>query len=245
MLSPRNHKRPVFFLFCIFFSGLFVSCNVLSSSRSAEGPEGAGAAQDPVLIEVTSAASSKMASEALLSACRQLGVPHMNVFQWNNHTVLYGNLNNPEEVRSQLARALPKAEIKLYTDPFYEFNRKRCGDTNTAREWDHILLTANLVKDTALQREYLDYHVTQFQQWPEVSNGFCKASFQQLLLFKSGRQLMLVISIPKGESLDELNPKTTENNPRVDDWNALMKKYQEGISGTKPGEVWVFLKQVH
>ncbi|MNY80391.1 hypothetical protein D3C86_2214070 [compost metagenome] len=55
---------------------------------------------------------------------------------------------------------------------------------------------------------------------------------------------MLVISIPKGESLDKLNPKTTENNPRVDDWNNLMKKYQTGIEGTKPGEVWIFLNKV-
>lgn len=55
---------------------------------------------------------------------------------------------------------------------------------------------------------------------------------------------MLIISIPKGESLDRLNPKTTENNPRVDDWNRIMKKYQEGIPGTRPGEIWVFLSPV-
>jgi hypothetical protein len=53
---------------------------------------------------------------------------------------------------------------------------------------------------------------------------------------------MLVISIPKGESLDRLNPKTAENNPRVDEWNRIMKKYQEGIEGTQKGETWVFLK---
>jgi hypothetical protein len=56
---------------------------------------------------------------------------------------------------------------------------------------------------------------------------------------------MLVISIPKGESLDKLNPRTTVNNPRVDEWNKIMKKYQEGIQGTKPGETWVFLKQMN
>ncbi len=104
-------------------------------------------------------------------------------------------------------------------------------------------MTANLVADTTLQREYLDYHKTQFEKWPELSNGFCNADFQQLLIYKNGHQLMLVISIPKGESLDKLNPKTTENNPRVNDWNALMKKYQEGISGTRKGETWVFLEQ--
>ena len=53
---------------------------------------------------------------------------------------------------------------------------------------------------------------------------------------------MLIISIPKGKKLDDLNPKTTENNPRVDEWNSMMKKYQEGIEGSKPDEVWVFFK---
>ena len=54
---------------------------------------------------------------------------------------------------------------------------------------------------------------------------------------------MLIISIPKGESLDKLNPLTTKNNPRVDEWNKIMEKYQEGIEGTAKGETWVFLKQ--
>lgn len=94
-----------------------------------------------------------------------------------------------------------------------------------------------------MQKEYLTYHATQFEKWPEVAKGFCNADFQQLRIFKNGRQLMLVISIPKGVSLDELNPKTTLNNPRVVQWNALMKKYQEGIAGTNPDEVWVFFKK--
>jgi hypothetical protein len=77
-----------------------------------------------------------------------------------------------------------------------------------------------------------------------VSQEFCNADFQRLLVYKNGRQLMLVISIPKGKTLDELNPKTIENNPRVVEWNKIMSKYQEGIEGTKPGETWVFFEQV-
>ena len=72
----------------------------------------------------------------------------------------------------------------------------------------------------------------------------CNASFQQVLLFRDGRQLMLVISIPAGENLDELNPKTTENNPRVDEWNSIMAGYQEGIENAPEGVVWIELKQV-
>jgi L-rhamnose mutarotase len=85
--------------------------------------------------------------------------------------------------------------------------------------------------------------MTQFEEWPEVSDGFCNAGFQQLLLFRNGRQLMLVISIPEGKTLDELNPKTIENNPRMVEWNKIMDKYQEGIEGTKPNEKWVILRK--
>jgi len=64
------------------------------------------------------------------------------------------------------------------------------------------------------------------------------------LIFRNGRQLMLVISIPKGKTLDELNPKTVENNPKMVEWNKIMGKYQEGIEETKRGESWVFLKRL-
>jgi L-rhamnose mutarotase len=96
-----------------------------------------------------------------------------------------------------------------------------------------------------MQAAYKEYHATQFKKWPEVVKGFCNASFQQLQVFENDGQLMLVISIPKGKTLDELNPKTTENNPRVNDWNNLMKQYQEGIAGAGPGETWVFFKPIN
>ena len=164
------------------------------------------------------------------------------VYQWNNHYVLFGKVADVLVLQGRLQKNFPQTTVKVYHDLFYEFNRKLCANKNTATQWDHILLTADLVVDEKLQKEYMTYHATQFKKWPEVSKDFCNADFQQLLLYRNGRQLMLVISIPKGASLDKLNPKTTENNPRVDEWNRIMKKYQQGIEGTKEGETWVFLK---
>lgn len=185
-------------------------------------------------------------SEKIQSIAKKYGVIDAKLYEWKNHLVLHGKLNHIEYLADALAIEYPKAKIKTYNDPVYNFSRfERCEDNDLAESWDHILLTANLVEDKALQNEYLDYHNTQFQEWPEVAQGFCNADFQQLQVFKSGRQLLLVISIPKGASLDNLNPKTTENNPRVNDWNALMQKYQTGIPGTKPEETWVFLKALN
>lgn len=165
------------------------------------------------------------------------------VYQWQNHYVIFAKVADVGVMQGRLKNNFPETEVKVYHDMFYEYSKKKhCTDKTVAKEWDHILLTANLVADKKLQQEYLDYHATQFEKWPDIAKGFCNADFQQLLIFRNGRQLMLVISIPKGETLDKLNPKTTENNPKMVEWNKIMGKYQEGIEGTKKGESWVFLK---
>lgn len=167
------------------------------------------------------------------------------IYQWQNHYVLFDRVQDLGVMQRRLQNNFPAAEVKAYHDMFYEYSkRKHCTDKKTAKEWQHIILTANLVSDKKLQQEYLDYHATQFMKWPDVSKGFCNADFQQLLIFKNGRQLVLVISIPTGKTLDELNPKTTENNPKMNEWNKIMGKYQEGIEGTKKGETWVFLEKL-
>ncbi|MBO9660802.1 MAG: L-rhamnose mutarotase, partial [Chitinophagaceae bacterium] len=164
-----------------------------------------------------------------------------SVYKWNDHYIVFDKVADQFVLLNALKKELEEVTVRNYQDPFYDFNRNCCADTTTSTEWEHILLTANLVADKKLQQEYLDMHATQFEKWPEVSNGFCNASFQRLLLYRNGRQLMLVISIPKGKTLAELDPLTIKNNPRMNDWNKIMRKYQEGIPGTNPGDTWVFL----
>lgn len=167
------------------------------------------------------------------------------IYHWQNHYVIFDKVQDLGVMEGRLQNNFPEATVRAYQNMFYEYRKKKhCSNKTEAKEWTNILLTANLVADTKLQQEYLNYHATQFEKWPDISRGFCNADFQQLLIFKNGRQLVLVISIPKGKTLDELNPKTTENNPKMIEWNKIMGKYQEGIDGTKKGETWVFLNQL-
>lgn len=217
-----------------------------ANARSGDRENGRENLQDEVFhFAAIEMIGSKFDSSEIMSIAKKNGVIDPRLYTWKNHWVLYAKLYDAKYLKQQLALKYPKAKIKTYDRPIYHFSRlEKCKDAKMAPEWEHILLTANLVEDTKLQQEYINYHNTQFEKWPEVSQGFCHADFQQLQLFKNGRQLMLVISIPKGESLDELNPKTTENNPRVNQWNKLMAKYQTGIQGTKPDETWVFLNKI-
>jgi hypothetical protein len=167
------------------------------------------------------------------------------IYQWQNHYVIFDKVQDLGVLQGRLRNNFPEADVKVYHDLFYEYSKKKhCTDKVIAAEWTHILLTSNLVANTKLQQEYLDYHAIQFEKWPDIARGFCNAGFQQLLLFRNGRQLVLVISIPKGKTLEELNPKTVENNAKMIEWNKIMGKYQEGIKGTKKGETWVFLEKL-
>ncbi len=173
-------------------------------------------------------------------------IKNPDIRQWRNHILIYSLIEDLMVTTDRLKKYFPKATVKVYYDLVYNFQKKNnCSNKSVVKEWDHIILTANLVDDIKLQKEYINAHLTQFEKIPQIAEGFCNANFQQLQVFKSGRQLMLVISIPKGESLDKLNPKTTENNPQMIEWNKQMSKYQEGIEGTKNGETWVFLKKLN
>jgi hypothetical protein len=198
----------------------------------------------PQAIEIVYPATASPDIKKIKAFCRSHHIPLSSVYQWQNRTVIFGHIPDVRNNQQRLQQLFPKATVKLYEDPFYIFsNREHCNNKSTwSGEWKHIILTANLVADTIKQREYLQYHATQFKEWPEISKGFCNADFQQLLIFKNGRQLILVISIPKGADFEKLNSRTTENNPRVNDWNKMMAQYQEGVSGTKPGETWVFFE---
>ncbi|UKT65425.1 L-rhamnose mutarotase [Pedobacter mucosus] len=196
-----------------------------------------------VVFELVFKSNEVPSSKSLKVFAKENNLLPSAVYTWNNHLVINTSSLKVESLQQTL-KQLKAIEIKLYDDMFYDFNiKKNCNEAPVV-EWDNIILSANLVKDIKLQNEYISYHKTQFEKWPEISKGFCNADFQRLVIYKNDRQLMLIISIPKGKNLDDLNPKTTLNNPKVDEWNGIMKKYQEGIEGTKPGEVWVFFKPI-
>jgi hypothetical protein len=191
----------------------------------------------PVIVELTGDSLELPLFRPLLET---LGVDSVAIYGWENHLLVYDFQGDTTALRAQM----PGGTLKIYTDPYYVFDRSTCADGQVDGPWEHKILSANLVADPVKQQEYLNYHKTQFEEWPEISEGFCRAEFQQLLMYRVGRQMILIISIPAGKDYDTLNARTVENNPRTDDWNLLMAQYQEGIEGTAPGETWVFFEPV-
>ncbi len=198
----------------------------------------------PVVIELVAPNGQTVPEATVRSILAKNGISSTQLYTWKEHLFVFGNVPDAGVLRSKLQSALPALNSKVYYTPFYEFNRESCTDTATARETNDYLFTANLVADEKLQSEYLNYHAVQASEWPEIARGFCHAAFQQLLVYVSALLLFLLIRVPKVKTLDELHQNTTEDNPRVTEWNRIMAKYQEGIEGTRPGEVWVPLMRM-
>lgn len=226
-------------------AGLQDKYRVLTTERTAAALNLPVNKEHPEIIELITSENTMPDLVKLKAFLKQEKIDSNAVYQWKNHCVVFANIADVTAVAAKLRRSFPEAVVKVYYDLFYQFDKAtHCGDATTASEWKHIILTANLVPDAAKQKEYLYYHATQFEKWPEVAQGFCNAGFQQLLVFRNGRQLMLVISIPKGKTLEAMNPATTAGNPRMVEWNRRMKQYQQGVEGTQKGETWVLLNQV-
>lgn len=143
-----------------------------NSSEKVESATKNIAVKKPSVIEVIGAEGTAPNVDSLEKICKQNDIPASAVYQWKNHIVIFRVIKEAQEMRKQLMVQFPKAAVKLYNTPFYDFNRKRCGDVQIAKDWDNIIMTADLVKDPKMQQEYLAYHATQFQKWPEVANGF-------------------------------------------------------------------------
>lgn len=198
---------------------------------------------EPVLWEILSTDTTQQFTDSLQNwVTAQENLQDAVVKRWKDHYVVYAQSDDSLQVTTSLTTSFKNQVVQFYHQPYYHFERSHCADTAMVKEFEYYILTANLVADTTLQKEYMQYHKMQYQEWPEIAQGFCNASFQHLIMFRNDRQLMLIIAIPKGKTLDELNPLTEKDNPRVKEWNAIMAKYQEGIPGTQVNETWVFLK---
>jgi len=202
-----------------------------------------GAPQDYAIIEIV-ASAEVISEENMIQFGEAQKIEKGSIYNWADHWVLYIDKGRTEEIESRLKERFPQQRIKVYKTPFYHFNREKDCDGKAVTEQKHIIMTANLVDNEAMQHDYMEYHRSQREEWPEVEQGFCDADFQHVMVYRTDRQLMLVIIIPAGERLEELNPKTVEHNPRAEEWNSIMANFQEGLEDAPEGVTWIEFAQI-
>ena len=101
-------------------------------------------------------------------------------------------------------------------------------------------LALNLVDDAELIKEYEDYHKN---VWPEIIASIKNSGITDMEIYRVGNRLFMIMETEEGFSFDKKN-KMDDRNPKVQEWEKLMWKYQQALPTAKPGEKWILMDRI-
>jgi L-rhamnose mutarotase len=101
-------------------------------------------------------------------------------------------------------------------------------------------LTLDLKDDPALIAAYEDY---QKKVWPEILESIHKAGIVDLQIYRWQNRLFMIMETDEHFSF-EAKAAADAANPMVQEWEALMWKYQQALPGTSPGEKWQLMDKI-
>lgn len=96
-------------------------------------------------------------------------------------------------------------------------------------------LTLDLKNDESLIRKYIDYHRN---VWPEVLESIRVSGILQMQIYHLQARLVMIMDVDESFSFEK-KELMDANNPKVQEWEALMDTYQQKLPFAKPDEKWV------
>ncbi|MGN6265937.1 MAG: L-rhamnose mutarotase [Ginsengibacter sp.] len=101
-------------------------------------------------------------------------------------------------------------------------------------------LALDLKDDDAMIAEYENYHK---KVWPEIIVSIKNAGITGMEIFRVSNRLFMIMETSENFSFSEKEKMDSEN-AKVQEWEQLMWKYQQGLPGSGPGEKWVLMKKI-
>lgn len=101
-------------------------------------------------------------------------------------------------------------------------------------------LALDLKDDARMIAEYEEHHK---RIAPEILKSIKDSGVERMELFRAGNRLFMIMEVREGFSFEEKD-KMDKSNPRVQEWEDLMWRYQQALPFAKPGEKWVLMKKI-
>lgn len=102
------------------------------------------------------------------------------------------------------------------------------------------VLALDLINDAQLIKEYDEYHKN---IWPEIHQSILDVGVVNMEIYRFENRLFMLMEVDDSFSF-ERQGQMNNNNPKVQEWEELMWKYQQAIPGAKPGEKWVVMNKI-
>ncbi|MGV3705195.1 MAG: L-rhamnose mutarotase [Arcticibacter sp.] len=101
-------------------------------------------------------------------------------------------------------------------------------------------LTLDLKDDPQLMEEYVRWHR---QVWDEIKESIRQSGILGLEIYRLGNRLCMIMETDASFSFERKNQLDAAN-PKVQEWEDLMWKYQKPLPGAKPGEKWMLMENI-
>ena len=101
-------------------------------------------------------------------------------------------------------------------------------------------LALDLKNDPKLIAEYDAWHR---MVWPEVKQSIWDAGITVLDIYRVQNRLFMILEADDNFSLEK-KAKSDATNPKVQEWETLMWKYQEALPGVPKGSKWALMEKV-
>lgn len=99
----------------------------------------------------------------------------------------------------------------------------------------------DLIDDTRLMAEYKKYHE---KIWPEITKSIIDSGIETLEIYNVGNRMFMIMEVNDSFSFEKKS-KMDANNPKVQEWETLMWKYQQALTTAKAGEKWLLMDKIY
>jgi L-rhamnose mutarotase len=101
-------------------------------------------------------------------------------------------------------------------------------------------LTLDLKDDPGLIARYKRYHE---QVWPEILKSIKDSGIEDMEIYLLGTRMLMIMEVNEKFSF-EAKAKADRENPKVQEWEELMWKFQKSSPQAQPGEKWLLMERI-
>ncbi|HAH56463.1 MAG TPA: L-fucose mutarotase [Flavobacterium sp.] len=102
-------------------------------------------------------------------------------------------------------------------------------------------LALDLKDDAHLIEEYKVYHQ---KVWPEIIQSIKESGISVLEIYCLGNRMFMIIEANEEFSFDKKSAMDASN-PKVQEWEDLMWKFQQALPWAKSGEKWMLMEKIY
>lgn len=103
-------------------------------------------------------------------------------------------------------------------------------------------LAVDLKDEPELIAEYENWHKTE-NAWPEIMKSITDSGINNMEIHRTGNRLFMIMETDDSFSF-ERKAGMDNSNPKVQEWEQLMWKFQQPLPWAKDGEKWVLMNKI-